>query len=105
MYRSWTLEGGRELMINADAILAIALLSVCVIGLVVVVRRLWRAAKNPAVTYRLGHKTRHAVEAASHQAGLASGVIEAAAADVTRKFQEGRDAVRRSERQGPRDGA
>ena len=90
---------------DAERRLAIAVGSACLVGIAVVLRRLWLAATNPEVAYRLGRKARHAVENAAHVAGQASGAVGEAASVVTGKFQEGRDSARSTKRTDQRDEA
>lgn len=88
---------------DAEWVLAIAVCAACLVGIAVVLRRLWLAATNPEVAYLLGRKARLAVENAAHVAGQASGAVEEAASVVTGKFREGRDSARSTGRTDQQD--
>jgi hypothetical protein len=62
------------------------------LGIGVVVHRLWLAATNPALAYRAGRKLRRGVESTARTAGRASGAVGGVASVVGRSFREGRDA-------------
>lgn len=90
--------------IDLESIFAIALGIGCLVGLGVVIRRLWLAATNPALAYLAGRRFRRGIETAAHTAGRASGAVDGVASVVSRSFHEGRDAAKGDPR-GPRGGA
>jgi hypothetical protein len=66
-----------------------------ILGLAIIVRRLWLAATNPEIAYRLGRKTRRTIEDAAHTAGQTAGSIDGATEFIGRSFREGRDTAKR----------
>jgi len=90
--------------LDLESIFAIALGIGCVVGLGVVIRRLWVAATTPALAYRAGRRLRKGVESAAHTVGRASGAMDGVASVVSRSFREGRDAAKGAPR-GPSRGA
>jgi len=86
---------------DLDLILALIIGLGCLIGLGIVARRLWLAAKNPTVAYHLGRKVRRTVESSAHTAGQVSGAMDGAAGVVARAYREGRDSARSGRGSGP----
>ena len=77
--------------------LEVGLLAVVVVGIAIVIRRLWLAITNPQIARQLGRKARRAVEGAAHTAGRAIGTAEGAVGFVGRSFRDGRDMAKGKE--------
>ena len=73
----------------------------CIVAIAVVVRLIWRAARNPGAAYNLGRKARrigrntgYAAVGAAHATGRATGKIERVARVVGRSFRDGRHSAK-----------